>query len=390
MSSFMPLRSLDSSTFESLTALLRHFDWSPTSKEPGRFEVWGRTDGDEVLLPLNPSRPDFERLLRNAEAHIVARFGREATEVLRVLGLRLSGVLDSTQWKKNTKLDAGLIGWEEGEALYIAARSALAAAARSTRENRMYHGNASSHIAKRFIENSFMGQTEIGSFIITAYTPSNTRFHLTRKSEDIAPLNPRKSETVSGRTILNTLVEGLTSVTSALTNYRKDRDLEAFAQRVDDGVSYELLKALAEVSREAESAVIVSRNDAGSESKPVEFAFDPPDSNVLERAALRFAEGADEPRDATLVGEVTLLSHTSGEIVHVIRIDMDGRKVRVRLDAERYKLALDAHGDGKWVLVRGKVEKDGNTFWMNSPTDMSVVEPPKSVEQTEPGLELGV
>jgi len=373
-----------------LTALLRHFNWAPAAKEPGKFEIWTEPNGEELLLPLNPTRPDFHRLLKTAESFVLSRYGRAATEALNLLTVQLNGVLDSTQWKKETKFDSGLIAWEEGEALYLAARASLAAAAKSTRENRMYHGNASSHIARRFIENSFMGQTEIGSFIISAYTPSSARFHLSRRSEEVAPVSPRESQTVSGRTILNTLVEAIASVSDALTEYRADADVEGFTKLVDEGVSFELLKALSDVTRGSESAVTVVRRELGQLGNPVEFAFDPPDSAVLEKAAARFAEGNEKPREATLIGEVTLLSHASGESVHVIRIDMDGRKVRVRLDSEQYRRALEAHAAGMWVLVRGKVEKDGNSFWMNAPREMGVVDPPKIEESApEPPL-LGV
>ncbi|MFC6152044.1 hypothetical protein, partial [Mumia xiangluensis] len=54
------------SELEVLTALLRHFDWSPTSHVLGAYEVWTerlRDSDDEVLLPLDPSRGDFAALL---------------------------------------------------------------------------------------------------------------------------------------------------------------------------------------------------------------------------------------------------------------------------------------------------------------------------------------
>ena len=101
------------------------------------------------------------------------RYGTLAQQVTTTLEMRSRGSLDSTRWKKETALDAGVIAWDQGEALFLAARSQLVASAKSTREPRRYHGNTSAYVAKRFLESSFMGQTDIGSFIVTAYTPAD-------------------------------------------------------------------------------------------------------------------------------------------------------------------------------------------------------------------------
>lgn len=373
--------------FATVTALLRHFSWAPLDGSPGRYEVWGSATGDEVLLPINPENADYDRLLSAAQRTLTSKYGSAATEVLGALRTQINQLLDSTQWLKETRLEAGLISWEEGEGLFLAARAALVASAKSTRERRPYHGNASAHIGRRFLESSLMGQTEVGSFIINAYTPSNARFHLTKASEEVASSAPRKAETVSGRTILNTMTEAMSSIHSTLRSSRHKSSPEDFLELVDNGVSYELLKALVEITHGADSAVKVSQRDPNNLGRKVEFDFSPTDSPILARAATRFAEGSQAPRQVTFAGEVTLLSHSSTTAAHVVRIDMDGRKVRVRLNATEYKVAYDAHGDERWLSVRGKLEKDGNNYWINKPTEVKAVDAPPQVEQTPP-LEL--
>ena len=55
----------DSVEAETLTALLRHFHWAPTSKEPGRYEIWTTQDNpsNEVIVPLDPTKGDFAGLV---------------------------------------------------------------------------------------------------------------------------------------------------------------------------------------------------------------------------------------------------------------------------------------------------------------------------------------
>jgi hypothetical protein len=94
-----------------LTALLRHFDWSPTSRVPGRYEAWTLEDSDEeIIVPLDPERLDYGLLLERAQRSLFAEYGREARELSAVLELRTSAVLDSTHWQKETALEAGMIG----------------------------------------------------------------------------------------------------------------------------------------------------------------------------------------------------------------------------------------------------------------------------------------
>jgi hypothetical protein len=145
---------------EILTALMRHFEWAPRSRTSNLYEVWGPEDDEdeEVLVPLDPQRGDFAVLLQRARRSVISQYGIAARRLWDTLELQTKALLDATQWKKQTALEAGIIGWEQGEAQYASARAQLIASAKSSREARRYHGNASSHIAKRFIENSFMGR----------------------------------------------------------------------------------------------------------------------------------------------------------------------------------------------------------------------------------------
>jgi hypothetical protein len=48
--------------------------------------------------------------------------------------------------------------------------------------------------------------------------------------------------------------------------------------------------------------------------------------------------------------------------------------IRAVLSQEDYKLACNAHRDGKTVSIRGKPEKPGKYLILTSPTDFKVVD----------------
>ena len=362
-----------------LTALLRHFDWSPTSKIPGLYEVWASEESrdDEILVPLDPSRGDYQALIERARKAIFVHYGRAARDLSAMLNMQDRAALESTRWKKDTSLEAGIIAWEDGENLYEAARSQLVASAKSTRQKRRYHGNSSAHIAKRFIENSFMGQTDVGSFIITAYTPAQERFHLSKHSEEVHVSNPREAETVYGSDILTTFERALKAIRSGLQDYKKRPRFEPFLEMVSDGVSYEFTKALSVITDGADSEIsIIRQSGQSSREATTTVAFEAHESPVIARVATTLALDP-EPQEVTLLGEVTLLSRAPGTPNRLIRLNIeqgaDIRKARIKLSQEQYLMAMEAHRLEASVRVSGRLEKEGNLYWLYDAHNFSIV-----------------
>ncbi len=373
---------------EALTASLRHFGWTPNDRVPGRLEIWEAKSGNQVLIPLNSDAADFERLLQRAEQVLLSEHGSSVTEIQNLLRERAKSALDSTHWKRESAVEAGLITWLDGEAMYTAAKKMLVASAKAVREKRMYYGNASSYIAKRFLEMTLMGQTEIGSFVITAHTPANARIHVSQASESAASVKISKTQTVPGRSVLETMQEAVQAVRSAVDDSKPDDDSAPFVSLVSEGVSYELLDALASLTQNVESAISFDRFSS-MPTNPAEISFDPPHSEIIARAARRFAVGTDAPQPAVLLGDVTLLSHPLDEPFHVIRLDMGDRKVRVRMNVEQHAEALRAYGDGTLFQVKGTITKEGNQYWMYDASDVAVVDKPDAEDMIEdPQLDI--
>lgn len=366
-----------------ITAVLRHFDWSPVSKAPGLYEVWAQDEDDadeeeQVLVPLDPDRGDYRYLLERAQRVVLAHYGRVARDLLNTIRMSTEAVLNTTQWSKQTELPAGVISWAEGESLYSSARTQLIASAKSSKEKRRYHGNASAFLAKQFIDSTLMGQTDVGSFIITAYTPDQQRFHATRHSEEVAWTRPREVETVSGAAVLNTFERALLAVRTVLDEYKLAPKPEAFLATVEEGVSFEFARALGNFVNGGESSIQITRQAPSEDQSPiVEVTFRPVEAPVIAKAADLLALDP-EPLDVTLVGEVTLLSREIAGHDQLIRLNVargaDVRKARIRLSPDQYELAVDAHRTEASLRVSGRLEKEGKLYWLYDAHDVSVVD----------------
>lgn len=364
---------------EAMTEVLIRFQWRRSGGVPGVFDVWEAEDGrGQIMLPLDPERPDFERLFSVAQRQVSERLGDRALRYLELIEMSQEAALDQTQWQKQTTVAAGLIPWSQGELLYASARSMLLASAKSTREQKMYHGNGGAFIAKRFMDDCFMGQTAVGSFIITAHTPADKKFHFTKRSEEEARFaTPSQIEATSGGEIMNTFQHALEVTRECLDEYKKRPTLEVFVEGVPYGLSYEFVKALGEAVRDGDAAIEVLRGvSIASNREHKEFTFDASEAPLLANVSDRFAQ-AYEPTDVTLIGEVILLSHASSSAERVIRLVADPgsyvRKARVKLDAQQYALALEAHSADQKLSVSGRLEREGNLHWMYSARDVQIV-----------------
>lgn len=355
-----------------LAAALQRFGWEREGGDPGRYESWvSRRDRrlPEILVPLDASKGDFGHLLRQARNALVHTVGTEAEAFLEALHRRFSAALDATRFRKETALASGMIAWDQGQELFDAARASLVAAAKASRAKRRYHGNSGSFIARNFIESSLMGQTEVGSFIVTAYTPAAERFFLT-KADEVGPTRLDDIVTLSGRQILQTLETALLTTRSALEEYRRAPRVELFGEAVQDGVSYELVMALTQLAAGAdESGVTLEYAPPLLEatSRSVDVSFVASDTSILSRAA-NFLARERTTEEVTLTGRVTLLDRPSPDEVGVIRLDVlegtEARKVRVRLEADAYNFALEAHRENTVLTVRGRLEREGQNYWL--------------------------
>lgn len=256
-----PLNSLNPALVDPLSLInsLRQIGFRDAGGRPGLYErltIPGVNDGHRrrlIIVPLNREMADFTELMSDALRQIsTLEISVPSSAILTKTSLPTG---DAYRFRRAEAEIGGSIPWLAGEELYTGARGVLLAGAKARVTQSPYFGPQNGRFAKRFLESVWMGQTEIGSFVVTAYAPSDELFAV---SESLKK-NPASLTRYSGREIGESIIESLKAVTDALTTYRQTKSLREFESGVSRGISRELTLALTHLSgtrSEAEISII--------------------------------------------------------------------------------------------------------------------------------------
>jgi hypothetical protein len=287
---------------------------------------------------------------------------------------------DTVRFKKDVESIAGSVPWLVGEDLIASARGILLAGAKARLSRRAYYGQTNGRFAKRFLLSVLMGQTEVGSYVVTAVTTPDEVF-LERASTDLPGLPGVGSYT--GREILSKMIQGLTATQEALAHYHANRSLSGFDE-IDKGVSRELtdsVRTLASESGESTVSVELSAREGLSNGLPTEpsvalFQFESRDAPVLEKASARLA-ALTPSEEVTAYGWLSLVARPRRGEAGVVRMHVvagsSARTLQVRLDESSFEVAAEAIAHEAPIRMSGRQEKDGNRYWLYDVSDVRVV-----------------
>lgn len=374
-------------TSEVLTFALSELAWQRAGGVPGIYDIWETSEGHaEVLVPLDRARPDYKRLVSRAVGQFGQAGGELADRALEAALLR-SAAFGTQTWHKESPLPSGMIPWSSGTELFKAVSGTLAASAKSAHHARRHHKQSSSPVAKAFLDQVRMGQTQAGSFIVTAHVPLAAQIS-TKKSGSEA-LFPDTSELIPADQIVDTLARALDAASSSVEEYRSHARLDAFEEAVTVGVSYELTNALAALTTGGNCEVILERlGDTPTGISTSTFEFRTPDSQVFADAA-ELLKVPDEPEHVSVLGEVTALrrDHDGFDLIRTIQVRVERPRnlgtVSVQLDSRTYDEAVQAHRDQLLVMIEGTLERRGNRKWIIDPSLRTLLD-------SAPGIDIGV
>lgn len=361
-----------------ILAALRHFKWRRNKGEtlPGVYEVWqAPRKGPSVLVAVDPNKADYQNLNDKSWGVIESVVGHEATSFVSDFLMVIDRGLALTQWEKETNLSHGMIMWEDGERLILAARAMISAAAKSAIHPRARHGTSSGQFANSYLREIFMGQTAVGSYIVRAHSPLYRQIPIQqrRSQESSLPID-WADDTISASRIVDVFEESISVTRECVDTCRRTQDVSVFHEGVDSGVSVELLNAIIAATMHGDSAISVSREATHVSKNGRQFVFEPRDIPILESAGRSLAE-SDSSREETLIGNVVVLHREPGINENTIRMIVDSgpiKKARVELSPEQYDVALRAHADDVPVSITGKLVKRGSYYWLQNCTSISV------------------
>jgi hypothetical protein len=372
MSRYVTSNELNYIDPSALEALLTRTGWRQIAERGDLFRVLESPDSNtDVMIPLNTSFGDYLTRLNEALVGVEENL-KERAEILLVQ--LIAGPVDGLEFERDAPTIRGSIEWQSGEKMYSAARNAFRAAAKSTQEHLPYFGsNRQRGTARQYMDGLRMGQTREGSYVITALVP-------TRSDAEMTPL-PGFEEYSPGfyRGVTANLMQASEAAMQAAADYNRTKEFDAVTEAVDYGVSSDLIDSLAELGhnrREVRIGVHWSPLVPKPASAPSEVTIHPDQIPALTRAAAILRQ-LTEVTTVTISGTVRQLEQQRFGETGISRIDVltgtSARQLRVRLPAEQYTEAVEAHLRGAVLVVTGELSRERNRFWLYNARDINLV-----------------
>jgi hypothetical protein len=391
---------LDSALFR---AALDRYGWRQAGGRRGLYDRFTneKEPRRKLLIPLDPQRPDYQELIEDA-LHVLA--GSELAEANRVLQHLVATPGDEIRFCKDVPTVGGAIPWSVGDELFKSAGNALKASAKASTERRASFGSQNYRIANDFLNAVLMGQTEVGSYVVTAYTPPNQEFF--EKESQRREYLFGSSGAHTGREVVQVMRDVLAITREALDENARTERLEQFDEAVQYGLSKEMASAIKSLVAQSDGAavtidwsrafdpladeadgrqdvVMMERVDSVAEPVRSEVEFKPTDYPVLVEVEKRLG-APTQVEEVTVTGTVEVLTRQVGKlgvIVLDVRSGSPASKMRVQLPASDYNRALEAHREEYVIRLRGRQERRGNFFWLRDPSPVTTVGPAIETEQ---------
>lgn len=320
----------------------------------------------EVQIPLETSFPDYADAIYLAARRIGEFERRPSEQVLRDL---LNPRRDLVRFAlKAESTVAGSIDLAMGVALHFGAVKALRASACSAQRPRRFHPRMTLGEAEAYVNACRLGQTEVGSYVLSIDTPLETRGQI-----DV-------TEIPFGRRATQQLFEATDFVARSLRHGEPARVLDDERSLVSANLCEALVDMLpADEAADLRLACTWSPLLPCPPSFPSRVLIDRPMFEDLEQLAaqLRPRAGTEPVQFVGMVIELSAAPNVEarleGDVVLQVQLDDQLAKVRVPLAADDYATALRAHAEQRYVSVKGTIRRGGRINHLEKPTDFALL-----------------
>jgi hypothetical protein len=346
--------------------------WRQESYIDQKASIWTIADTSEdeaeVLLPLNTSFRDYPFRVSEILQTLEAIEQRPQADIYNNLIELLSDIIRIRL--THDDFSDGTVPLNNGYNLVRHAREMMLSAACSTVESRKHYEKKKPPGANDYLKQARFGQTQKGSFILTIISPIESKNGF------------NSSETPFERRVVEKLFNSLKFVRAAAENIDPSKtDLQLPNDYLESGISSNLCEALIGIyksGREQEVDLNLSLSSSISASKDIltSIAFPPEIMPAMARIAKRLK--ADIFSDYELLGEVVKLERQKrdmkGQVTILGDIHERKRQMKVELSDENYRLASQAHQDGRNVICRGDLVKEGQVYSIANLSSFSLSE----------------
>ncbi len=370
----MNVRITDKKVFEGLKPLdvvtyLRTTGWILTGVYRDSASIW-KHNGHQVMVPQETAFADYARRLADVMEVLAETESRSPLEILRDLTTSTADVV-RVRLTSPSIVD-GSVSLEAGVSLIESSRDLVLSAARAAVCPRAYYRSRLPWEADEYIRRVRLGQTEIGSYVVTVVCPVSPELHA---ADSLASV-----EEPFDRRVTRTLAGALHKTTGAAREAALNSDMKPFTTAVADGVSANLCSALVEMGESLDDGQVeIDFSWSRSRQKPAvatSRVIVPSDAIPLMREAARVLRETYSDDDFELIGPVIRLESTSvahgGSVIVYAPVGDTWRKVLVHLQHTDYDLAVNAHGQGETIRCKGKLQKEGRYFTMRHVSEFGI------------------
>ena len=326
----------------------------------GRLMIFNRNEPDsleQLLVPVDASRPDFAERMRDAVERLDEFEQRPASCVVTDL---MNFDADVLRFRvASSRAERGTLPLVQAIDLLVGAKQSLLAAAHSVLTPRKHHPKLSRTEAVQLLEACQMGQTEQRSFVVAISCPMRAVDE--EQAGLIAPQRPfaRRATSLLTRALaeldqaieedrINNVIDGENPIVSAnlceaLLKMRPMQD-DGFLEFIPSWAASEPIELSPQV---ADRSIIFSSDEFESiediyrQLQPTEESLTKPWIAFVDE--LRGSEGDSGVRE--------------GEVVFTIFDDNQLIRARATLSKEQYQTAYEAHSPTRPLVVRGHLTR---------------------------------
>ena len=255
-------------------------------------------DGHSLLVPLASDFADYGRRMEEIVSNLAGFEKRSQDAVLRDLAYASSDVFRIRL--ANPLFDDGEVTHDQGILLFDNAQKMVHAAARSAISPKAYHLARAGTQTEDFLKTVKLGQTEIGSYIVTI-----VRFPVT---PDLFGGEEVESALPFERKVTRSLVTGLNSLQTAVRSQVSKPSLDPFLESISLGVSASLCEAISNIGERTEGTTVDTQvtwaRNRNIPQLDTKARFLGGDFSYLRSAANRLKE-QDWDDDLVITGQVT-------------------------------------------------------------------------------------
>jgi hypothetical protein len=365
--------------FHDILSFLTFSEWTVISSIPGfRSVLRKQSNGSssEVVVPLDNNLDDYAEAVRRILQKVALTDGVSQLDILSRIQSVGSDVVRIRAVHDN--FSDGTIPLEGGTALFDGSRALLTAAALAADSPRSVYRGSRPEKVDSFLREARLGQTEVGSYIVTLrtrITPTLHESNLQGRLDLISDVNSEEAQIPFERRVTETLAKALTAAKEAVGISSATHSAKPFEDAVSSGVSANLLDsiiALTDLSGSIETDISVgwSATRAPTQGIPSRVRFLKSEAPLLKEAS-RILREREPDTNFQLEGIVIGLEADGQASPHIITVrarhNGQWRKVRVLLSESEYQIAIRAHEVWQIVLCEGELVRESRQYTLKSP-----------------------